>query len=363
MPNWGRTSSMGKIADNPYPGSRGFHQADHACYFGRADETKTVIELWVTNRLTMVTGPVASGKTSLLLAGVYPLMPTKRSSMLPVGSLLHGMTFPFAALPDHNPFTFSLLRSWSPDDVPTRLAGLSISDFVRRFTQVTDGPTYAAIDQMDDVILDPQFGARARWRQQFLAELAQALDDHPRLPLLLGARSEALRLLTATVGGGARHAITALAVQAAIEALTRPALASGRSITDDAVSSLVDDLRTTRTAGPRDGSSSVAGHIEPSLLQVVCRQLWDELPSDTIQISEWAIREFSDADTALAAHCAQVIGQVAAEYKISSKQLRRWLLDNFVTDNGIRGGAYEGMPTTTGLPNAVPRALVDRHLL
>ena len=365
---------MGKIADNPYPGSRAFRQADHACYHGRDADAALVIDLWMTNRLTVVTGPVASGKTSLLLAGVYPLMPAKRSSMLPTGSLFHGMTFPFAALPDHNPLTFALLRSWSPDDIPTRLAGLSISDFVRRFTQVSDGPTYAAIDQMDDLILDPPPGARARWRQQFLAELAQAIDDHPRLHLLLVARSETIGLLTAAVGGGARHAIAGLTVQNAIAALTKPTIDSGRSFTDDAISSLIDDLRTTRTAGIRDEDLSVASHIEPSLLQVVCRQLWDELPTSVAEISEWTIREFSDADTALATHCARVIGQVAAEYaqvigqaaaerKLPAKRLRRWLLDNFVTDNGTRGGAYEGNPTTTGLPNAVSRSLVDRHLL
>lgn len=370
---------MGKIADkgNPYPGSRAFQQADHACYYGRDTDTASVIDLWMTNRLTMVTGPVASGKTSLLLAGVYPLMPAKRTSILQPGNLFHGMTFPFAAVPEHNPLTFALLRSWSPDDIPTRLAGLSVSEFVRRFTQVSDGPTFAAIDQLDDVILDPQPGAHARWRQEFLAGLTQALDDHPRLHLLLVARSETIGLLTETVGGGARHAITGLTVENAVEALTKPALTAGRSFTDDAISSLIDDLRninTTRAAGARDEYSSVGGRIEPSLFQVVCRQLWDQLPTSITEISERVLGEFNDADTVLASHCAGVIGQVAVEYaqvisqiaphcKPPSKWLRAWLLDNFVTDNGTRGGAYEGMPTTTGLPNAVARSLLDHHLL
>lgn len=353
---------MGKIGDNPYPGSRAFRQADHALYRGREADADVVVDLWMLNRLTVVTGPVASGKTSLLLAGVYPLMPVKRTSILPAGDLFHGMTFPSAALPDPNPFTFALLRSWSPDDVPTRLAALSIGDFVRRFTQATDGPVYAAIDQMDDLILDPPPGAHAMWRQQFLADLAQALDDHPRFHLLLMVRSEAIDLVTAAVGGGARHAIAALTVQNAVEALTQPALAAGRSVTDDAISTLLDNLRTTRPTGHQEGPG-MASHIEPSLLQVVCRQLWEDLPASVCEISEWAIREFSDADMALAAHCAQVIGQVAAERKLPSRQLRDWLLDNLVTDNGSRGGAYEGMPTTAGILNAVPRTLVDRHLL
>ena len=99
---------MNKIAGNPYPGSRAFNQADQTVFFGRDDDTRTIVDRWMTNRLTVVSGPVASGKTSLLHAGVYPAMPARRSRILPVGDLLHGMTFPFPALPDTNPFTLAL---------------------------------------------------------------------------------------------------------------------------------------------------------------------------------------------------------------------------------------------------------------
>jgi tetratricopeptide (TPR) repeat protein len=354
---------MSKIADNPYPGSRPFHQADHARFFGRDADTATITGLWMTNRLTILTGDVASGKTSLLLAGVYPLMPAKRSRVLPPGNLFHGMTFPFAALPYHNPFTLGLLRSCSPGDVPTRLVGLSISDFVRRLTQGSDGAIYAAIDQMDDIFLDARTGVHAKWRQQFLSELSAACADHPRLHLLLVVRSGAVDLLTARVGGGARHEIAGLTVREAADAIARPALGAGRSVTDDAISNLIDDLRTTRMTKARDERPLVADRVAPSLLQVACQQLWDELPTNVSEISEWAIREFGDTDHALASHCGKVIGQVAAEYNTPSKRLRSWLLDNFVTDSGTRSGAHEGVTTTAAMPNAVPRGLVDRHLL
>jgi len=354
---------MGKIADNPYPGSRAFRQADHAFYFGRDADTASVVDQWMTNRLTMVTGPVASGKTSLLLAGAYPSMPAKRSRILPAGSLLGGMTFPFASLPDHNPLTFALLRSWSPGDVPTRLAGSSVSDFVRRFAPDRDEPAYAAIDQLDDLVLHPPPGPYSMWRQQFLAELAQALDDHPRLHLLLVARTEAIGLLTAAIGGGARHALEPLAVKDAAEALARPAVAAGRSFTDDAISSLIDDLRGTRPGWGREGPPASDSLVEPSLLQVVCRRLWYDLPTSVCEISAWAISEFSNADSALAARCAQVIGQVAAEYQVPSKRVRRWLLDNFVIDGDTRRGVREDVTSAAGMPKAVARALADRHLL
>jgi tetratricopeptide (TPR) repeat protein len=346
---------VSKIADNPYPGSRAFTQADQAFFFGRDADTAVIVDLWTTNRLTVVSGPVASGKTSLLHASVYPSMPVKRSRVLPAGNLFYGMTFPFPALPEHNPFTLALLRSWSPDDVPTRLAGLSVSDFVRRFARGEDGAIYAAIDQLDDLFPGSCHSAWAKWRQQFLTELTQAMADHPRLHLLLVTRDEPLALLTSAVGGGAQHAITALTTRAAVEAVTRPAIGAGRSFAEAAAHSLIDDLRRT----PGSVGLPAADRVEPSLLQAVCRRLWEELPLSDTEISAWTIGEFSDADTALATRCGQVIGEVAALHGISSKELRSWLVDNFATGGGTR----EDAQTTAGQPNAVPRDLLDRHLL
>jgi tetratricopeptide (TPR) repeat protein len=353
---------MSMIADNPYPGSRAFRQEDHGRFHGRVRETSAIIDLWTANRLTIVTGPPGCGKTSLLAAGVYPLMPGKRSATLPLGSLSYGMWYPFAALPEHNPFTLALLRSWSPDR-PTRLAGLTVSDFVRRFTQGREEVTYAAIDQMDDLISDPRAEDQGGWRGQFLAELVQACKDHPRLHLLLVARSEALDLLTDSVGGGARYELQALTAQGAVEAITRPALGAGRFFTEEAAWKLIDDLRTTRIASAQDERHLVAGRVEPSLLQAVCRQLWDELPPGVSEVSEWPMGGFGDADAALAAYCATVIGKVAAEYGIAFKRLRSWLLDTFVADETVPGDAYEGVLSTAGLPNGVARSLVDQHLL
>ena len=91
---------------------------------------------------------------------------------------------------------------------------------------------------------------------------------------------------SAAIGGGARHAIKALTEENATEAVTRPALAAGRSFTEGAISRLLHDLRDER------------GRIQPSLLQVVCRQLWEDLPASVHEVSEQIIGEFSDPDTA-----------------------------------------------------------------
>ncbi len=199
---------MRMITGNPYPGGRAFRPEDHDHFFGRAADTALVAEYWMTSRLTVVTGPVASGKTSLLNAGVYPVMEEARAGvLLPVAVFSNGMTFPFAALPEHNPYTYAMLSAWSPHAVPTRLAGLTVTEFVRQQMRGHDRVVFAAIDQFEDIATDANTGQRRAWRRQFLDDLAQASETVSRLHLLLVTRTESLATISAALGNGARHQV------------------------------------------------------------------------------------------------------------------------------------------------------------
>jgi tetratricopeptide (TPR) repeat protein len=352
-----------KIADNPYPGSRAFTQADREFFFGRDADIAVIVDLWMTNRLTVVSGAPGCGKTSLLRAGVRPLLREKTSQhrprTFPAGNLSGGMTFPFPALTEHNPFTLALLRSWAPDDVPTRLAGRSVSDFVREQTRGHDGATYAAVDALEDLALGPQAGAWMKWRREFLAGLAQAISDHPRLHLLLVTRTTGLSLLTRSVGVGAQHSITGLTPGAAIAAIRKPAMTAGRTFADKAAHGIVSDLLSI----PESAELPSDRHVEPSLLQAVCSRLWGELPLSVTEIFERTIREFCDPGRALADYCGQVIAETSALHGLSFRKLHLWLVASFITDRGTRGGLHEDATTTNEMPNAVLRDLLDRHLL
>src|SRR6266851_1696251 len=322
---------MTMSVEQPYPGTRPFQAADRGRFFGRTAEAGALAELWQTNRLTIVHGHAGSGKTSLLRAGVLPLVQDRATDVLPIGSLSIGSTFPQAALPEHNPYTLALLRSWSPGESASRIADL---------------------------------GPRRTHRRRFLGELTGALRDVPGLHLLLSIREDALEELADALGGGARYRVTPLSPDRALDAVTGPVDGTGRSFAAGAADELVADLLTSRIVAADGGERSVGyDHVEPALLQAVCVRLWESLPADVDLITERHVRRYGDADTALATHCGRVIATVADDHDLPAARLRSWLTRTFVTDLGTRGTAYESTADTAGMPNSVPRALEDRHLL
>jgi tetratricopeptide (TPR) repeat protein len=363
QPDWGRIGLMRRIADTPYSGRSANQQGDQEHHYRRRADTVQVIDLWTANRLTVLTGPVASGKSSLLRAGVCPTMREYDPDMLPVGSVSSGITFPFAAVPKCNPYAYALLSTWVPSEVPTRLAGLTVTEFVRQRARGRHGILFAAIDQFEDIAIEASTGQRRAWRRQFLDDLAQAAEATTSLHLLLVVRADSLDAISPSLGIGARHVVGPLDVTSAVEAVTRPPASAGRAVTAEAARHLIEDLRTSRIASAQSERYVRADRVEPVLLQVACDQLWRDLPGDRAEISDWDIREYSDVDAALGAFCAQVIGEVAAEYGFKAQQLHSLLVKAFITDSGARGVAHEGQAATAGMPNAVARALVDRHLL
>ena len=351
---------MGRYERVPYPGTRPFEQNDQDIFFGRSEDASELAGLWLANSLTVAVGPVASGKTSLLNAGVYPLV-REEGAILPPGRVYYGETFPSAALPEHNPYSLALLRSWSPWDSATRLVGHTVRDFIHDQAERRQGVILAAIDQIEVLLSDS--GPRRQYSRRFLAELADALHHEPRLHLLLVGRDEATGLISEVLGSGVRHDVKALTVNGAVEAVTGPLRRTDRSITNEAAQAIVTDLRTRpvpRVDGPQ--RYAIDDRVEPSLLQVVCPSLWCTLPSHVDRITTREVRFYGDVDKALASHWGRVISSVADDYELPPARLHSWLIDNFVTEYGTSHTAYEGARTTAGLPNAVARAVADHYL-
>jgi tetratricopeptide (TPR) repeat protein len=353
---------MTKITMRPYPGARPFRQADRDLFFGRTHEAAALADLWRGNNLTVAYGSSASGKTSLLQGGVFPLITDKRFEVLQPGRISYGTTFPCAGLPEHNPYTLALLRSWAPDESPARLVGLTISDFIRQRAQRRNATVLASVDQAEELIAD----SRPRWiyRQRFLREIAHALAGEPSFHLLLVIREDALASFTDVLGNGVRQQVKTLSMHSAAKALTGPAEAFGRAFTSGAAETLLSDLQTIRIVSViGEERYVVADQVEPTLLQIAASSLWEKLPADPADITVSDVRRSGSVDAALTAYFGPVIARVADYHDMPPARIRSWILTRFVTKLGTGTDAYEVAASTADMPTSVAEALADAHLL
>ena len=360
----------------PYAGPRPFRRAEAPRFFGRQREARDVSSLWLGNRVTVLHGPVAVGKTSLLQAGVLPLLSRRTNiDLLLVGNLAHQPTRPLAAPPPHNGYTFSLLDNWAQLGQPPAL-GTSIAEFLLARAEATaeraePRDVLVAIDQFD--ALFSTFPARQAERDRFIDELGAALSQLPALKLLLVVGDEHL----ATLGGYERRLfphrfgyveLDALDPEAALDAVTLPLQGTGRSFATGVAEELVDRLRTVTYTDLAGESATVTSDLaEPLLLQIVCAELWSTLPDDVRLIGSDDVRVFGDVDQALAHFYDAAVRSVQREFQREfdrpEESLRAWIESAFITEHGTPGFACRGILTTAGMDNDVADAFEQRRVL
>ncbi|MFE0147923.1 tetratricopeptide repeat protein [Nonomuraea sp. NPDC059007] len=356
----------------PYVGLRSYTKDDQQRFFGRAAKAYEISVKWQAYRFTMLHGQSGVGKTSVLEAGVLPELADRRVDVLPIGRLSHGSAFPMAALPERNPFTVALLSSWAPGESLTRLSGLTVRQFLRRrgprFDKYGDPiPILAAIDQAEELFFD--FPHRQGFRDPFIAQLADALADNEDLYLLLSIRDEYLARLKAhgnplmNAGQYTEVVVDPFDEQEALAAISKPLAGTGRSYAPQAAETLVRELRTVHLQGIGTPSSYTVDTIEPVQLQIVCSALWNSCPSDLTVITPEYVERHTDIDRSLGDFLDQALAEIARDHEIPLERLSAWLRETFITELGTRGTAYEGETQTTGMPNSVVKALIDRHVL
>jgi tetratricopeptide (TPR) repeat protein len=352
-----------------FPGARPFTRADSGRFFGRTAEAARLAQEWLQNRLTFLAGPAGIGKTSLLTAGVLPLVNTKEAVLLPVGRLCgeEGRSidaYPVAALPrEHNPYSLALLKSWSGGKTVTAdLAGQTVDDFIGQRAQHRDPGVLvlAAIDQADDLFAATE--SRQQFRRRFLQDLASAVREQPALRLLVSVRSDILPRITEVIGDGTQFHLDSLIIENAREAASGPGL-----FTATTAEALVHAIRTARIVADGDERLVVADQVEPALLQIACAGLWESLRANPGAMPERELRLHAQAsvDAALAGYCSEAVAAVAVIHEIPVGWLRTWLVDTFVTEAGALKTVMEaeGASVTADAPATVPRALEDRYLL
>lgn len=352
----------------PYIGRRAFAFEDQEVFYGRDQEIEELRDLWRGHPLVVLHGLAGSGKTSLLQAGVGPLL-AKDGDVLPLGRPLVASSFPEPLLAEHNPYALAVLTSWSPAESRTLLAHESVSDFLRRRARTykpwrADSLLLVAIDQIEEIFSYERSGPD---RDDFFTDLAAAMRDVPDLRVLLATRTDTLSKLAPytkqlSPNGVVHFRLESLTTQSAVEAVRRPMERAGVNFGPGAAEYVVDKLSEPPDSGAVRATSDVALVIQPVQLQVVCTELWHVREDDQPTINLSFVQDKIDVGLILASFCANIVLEVSERYRTTCRQVLDWLTQGFIAEDGTLVRVSEINPAD-GIPSKVLRALENEHVL
>ncbi|MGW2635736.1 nSTAND1 domain-containing NTPase [Streptomyces sp. NPDC001348] len=145
-------------AEPPYRGLARFEPADHDRFFGRERLVDEIARVALASRCSAVVGPSGSGKSSLLRAGLIPLLQRAQGGERP-----------------------SALRILTPGDRPMVTHGALFRP------AEAPGDTWLVVDQFEEVFTLCRDPAE---RQEFIDRLLSAADPDSRLRVVLGLRAD-----------------------------------------------------------------------------------------------------------------------------------------------------------------------------
>ena len=368
--------------DNPWPGLSSFTEDLRSFFFGREKETDELVRLVRRNTLTVLFGQSGLGKSSLLQAGVFPLL--READCLPLYLRL-----------DHDPATPPLADQvkaalveaikLAGADAPVPRADESLWEyFHRKDIDIWSAKNrlltpVLAFDQFEEIFtLGRTDDARRERGRAFLTELADLVENRPPaalrakfdkgeldtarynfdkpscqvilslredfLPDLEGLKTEMRSLMHN------RMRVRRLTGTQALEIVTRPAphlLAEG-----------VAERVVEFVSGARGGSAERLEEmeVEPSLLSVICRELnqrrrtlgQEQITADLVSgnrreiLNDFYERSVSDLPPAM----------------------REYIEDHLLTKSGFRDNvALETVLEAPGVTRALVDTLVSRRLL
>lgn len=176
-----------------YPGVHSFTEADSALFFGREREIKELYRLLILNPVVVLFGRSGTGKTSLLQAGVTPLLYPRL--LQPVKIRLNDTSKPVSRQIWEQFNEGDFLPLDTPDD-------LSLAEYCRRFDGVAGGEAMSPVlllDQFEELFT--LYGDLPEKREAFITQLAELVQgatrdaDAPGVRIVISIRSDFLYLL------------------------------------------------------------------------------------------------------------------------------------------------------------------------
>ena len=388
---------------NPYVGPRTFTRAEAGRFFGREREASELLSLVISQRLVLFYAQSGAGKSSLINTRLVPRLEREGFAVLPVARV--GGELLSDAAPVENVFLFNLMQSIDRHAATAQLAHLGLSDFLNRLTS-EDGREWRYLHQPDAAVPASPPEAESEWvtpntvviidqfeeiltthldrwqeRSEFFSALNAAMEADPHLWVVLTLREDYVAALDPYAGLmtdklRARYYMERMELDAAVDAVRKPAEQANRPFAPDVAEKLVDDLRQVRVPGQE--KMTTGKYVEPVQLQVVCYQLWERINSaaraenrtEPITEQDLEAAAAGDVNEALCQFYEETLALVRAEPDVAAvgvneRTLREWFDRELITDTGIRSTVFRNDATgrTGSLANAAVDALSRRFLV
>jgi hypothetical protein len=356
------------VRDAPYVGPKPFDFEERDRFFGRDVEVDELLSLVVAHRTVLLYSESGAGKSSLLAAGLRPVLEEYGFEVLPVVRVRNPA--PRARRPaSGNVYTSAVAVSLGRperESGPTDLGGL-LTDRTDRPEGVPARPRAVFFDQFEEIFTShPE-----RWkdREAFFEQLARVLDADPLLRVVFALREEHLAQLDPYAhrlpdGLTTRYRLERLHPDVALVAIKKPLEPTAWRFGPGVAERLVDDLRKMRVETGPGGTVEVAGEsVEPVQLQVVCQNLWRSLPGDGGGVITAAHLEKAGVTQALVGLYEAALRRARDASGEADWNLRYWFETRLITPAGTRGIVYRSSGRTEGIRNAAVDVFEDMHLV
>jgi formylglycine-generating enzyme required for sulfatase activity len=358
---------------NPYPGPRPFEREEQRLFFGREREARELRSLITAHRAVLLYAQSGAGKTSLLNAGLIPLLTKQGFEVLPVARVrgFEPEDIDLKGIP--NIYVFNTLVGWAGDNVgPRSLVSTSIVTFLEEREHLMDEqglplPRVAIFDQFEELFTS--YPGRWKEREDFFRQVAETLEADPLLRVLFVIREDYLASLDSYVDLlperlRTRYRLRRLRADAACQAVERPLRDTEYSFAEGVASSLVQQLLNIRVTGTTgEVIETIGEYVEPVQLQVVCQSLWLNLPREVTVITSDHLQEFGNVQEALRNFYERAVETAKRETGVNESDLRGWFNDKLITPAGTRGTVFQGKEQTEGIPNSAVDVLEAQHII
>lgn len=359
------------MSESPYPGPRPFEQHESRLFFGRSAVLRDLRSLIIAHRLILLYAQSGAGKTSLLNAGLVPLLREHGGvHVLPIARVRTDLPVEIGHH-DGNPYVFSSLITWSDADTdPQSLGDDTLASFLRRRWPPLDaadptGRRLIIFDQLEELFtFHPK---RPQDREEFLRQVAECLEEDPTLRALLVIREDYLATLDShrdVLPLRTRYRLERLRPSAARLAIEGPLRHTNRSYAEGVALKLVQILIDAPGGSLDQEDLEESGlYVEPVQLQIVCRDLWQSLPKDVAVITLDQLDASTNVKNSLRRFYESVLRRAVSAAKVPEEVLRRWFQDQLITPENTRATVFRGKEATGGLPNEAIDSLERDHVI